>query len=410
MADTDVVVIGGGPAAAAVVQALRERGHDGSVLLVCAGGTPVHRPAVATDYLRTLDPVTLHPGGAYSGAVAPGPEWYTRNDIEIVQARAEAVDPRTRSVRITGHGLRAREITAGDIVLATGSLPRRPEIPGGDDVLALHAAADADALREAVPDGGTLVVLGAGLWGAEVAAVMQGFASVHLIDPDVQPLAARIGVDLAQQLEQQHLDAGVVRHVTAAVAVHRDGSAWRVDLADGTSVRADAVLAAAGLVADDALARGAGMACAPGGGVLVDDTHTTGRRGIRAVGDAAFFGDGRRFGHLEHAIWSGECVGTDLAGMQTQPLGPVGFSMERYGTRLDVLGFLSDADRVITRSVDGRVRVVCGLKGTQVVGAAGLDAEHDLRALRRIMQRRTPVQPELLTDTTVPILDARVGA
>ena len=62
--DKDVVVIGGGPAAAAVVQALRERGHDGSVLLACADGPPVFRPTVVADYLRTLDPAVLRPGAA----------------------------------------------------------------------------------------------------------------------------------------------------------------------------------------------------------------------------------------------------------------------------------------------------------------------------------------------------------
>ena len=127
------------------------------------------------------------------------------------------------------------------LLLATGAEPRRLSIPGSelDGVLYLRSVEDSDALRERLDRGGSLVVVGAGWIGAEVAACARTARSGrHRLDPLTVPLERVLGPEVGAVYRDIHLDHGVrMLPGTSVEAFEGDGSVERVRTSDGAHDR-----------------------------------------------------------------------------------------------------------------------------------------------------------------------------
>jgi len=171
------------------------------------------------------------------------------------------------------------------LVLATGAQALVPPIPGADRLLTLRDIDDLDALTGALanqPE--TAAVLGAGFVGVELAENLsrRGLAVtlVELADQVLAPLDPEMAWPVAEELRRHGVD---VRTGLAATEV----TATEVVLGDGSKVPAELAVSATGVRAESALARRAGLAVGPAGGIVVDDQQRTSDPHVYAVGDAA---------------------------------------------------------------------------------------------------------------------------
>lgn len=201
-----------------------------------------------------------------------------------------AAGPRVRVVLGSGEQMEAR-----GLVLATGSVPRRLEVPGAAQWTAdgrmttLHAVADADAIRLRLETTGPARVLvsGAGLVGSEAASLLhEAGHTITLVASSSNPGAAALGTALATRMADLHRAAVDARFGTPIVALRADGAV----LSDGAEVPADLVIVAHGAVprlphgwwtgpASEAAAGASGAA-----GLPVDDRLRV--RGALSVGAA----------------------------------------------------------------------------------------------------------------------------
>jgi 3-phenylpropionate/trans-cinnamate dioxygenase ferredoxin reductase component len=156
------IIVGASLAGAKAAETLRAEGFDGRIVLVGAEHEPPYeRPALSKDYLRGdagRDSLHVH-----------AEDFYAERQIELALGRtAQGLDPASREVTLDD-GARLRY---DRLLLATGAEPRRLAVPGGEleGVLYLRTVADADRLRERMDGGGSVVVVGGGWIGAEVAA------------------------------------------------------------------------------------------------------------------------------------------------------------------------------------------------------------------------------------------------
>ncbi|WAP51712.1 FAD-dependent oxidoreductase [Arthrobacter sp. ATA002] len=138
MALESVLIAGGGVAGFATARELRARGFGGRLSIIDPEGLPYDRPPLSKDYLlgtRSREQILL-----------AGADWFLGQGIEVVSARAAALNPDEGLVLLED----GRELAADRIVLATGAAARKPDIPGGEleTVLALRNRGDADALRK----------------------------------------------------------------------------------------------------------------------------------------------------------------------------------------------------------------------------------------------------------------------
>ncbi|HSL75842.1 MAG TPA: FAD-dependent oxidoreductase, partial [Candidatus Limnocylindrales bacterium] len=268
------VIVGASLAGASAAAELRKRGFEGRIVLVGdEPHPPYERPELSKKYLRG-DPdvdVAVH-----------GRSFYDEQAVELMLGtHVEHID------------LAGRLVDAGDehigfdrLLLATGSRARRLDVPGAglDGVATLRTIDDADAIRERALDAESVVVVGGGWIGSEVAASLRQLGvPVTLVMATRTPLETVLGPDVGDVYRAAH-EAHGVRLVPAARVVAIEGTtrASGVRLEDGTKIPGDLVVVGVGAEPRTELALAAGLAVDDG--VLVDERLESNVAGVFAAG------------------------------------------------------------------------------------------------------------------------------
>jgi 3-phenylpropionate/trans-cinnamate dioxygenase ferredoxin reductase component len=305
-----MVVIGGGPAGMSAVRGYRQAGGLGAVAIVCdEERMPYRRPPLTKELLRgEMDE---------SGLPLEAETWLAEHSVSLVSGRAVALDPAAHTVTLAG----GRRLEYDHCVLATGSEPVRPAIPGCDDP-GVRVVRSLDHVRELVhrlrsaPDA---IVIGSGFIGCEIAASLRrrGHA-VTLISDEAVPNARRLGREAGAELAQWLSDEGVNLRLGAGVEeIRRQGEALQVTAGE-SDVSARVVVMATGVAPRAELLAGADEVLSDGA-VAVDDGMRTALPDLLAAGDVcrahnAVAGRALRVEHWGDALEQGEVAGLTAAG------------------------------------------------------------------------------------------------
>lgn len=385
-----VVIVGAGQAGHACAKALRAEGFAGEVVLLGAEADPPYeRPPLSKEALLDDAPAEL-PGRL--PALDAG-AW--RGGVEVV-----AIDRAARQVR-----MRDGEAIGYDaLVLATGGRAARPPIPGADDprLPALRDIADARAIRAGLRGGWKhLAVLGGGFIGLEVAAAARLLGvEVTVIEAADRVCARALPPVLSEWLRATHEANGARVLLNArAAAVAPDG----VTLADGTRIAADAVLVATGLTPNDSLARDAGLACAPFGGVLADASGRTEDPRVFAIGDVvAWRRDGLPPVRLEswaQANAMGAAAARAILGLPDAPVPLPWFWSTQGKTLVQMAGLPEGVTETVVRGdpASGSFLVFL-LAGARIAQAIAVNNSREFQVARRLVERGREVPAASLAD------------
>jgi 3-phenylpropionate/trans-cinnamate dioxygenase ferredoxin reductase component len=395
-----VVIVGGGLAGANAAFALRERGFEGSITIVGdERQLPYERPPMSKQYLRdekTLEQTYVKPA-----------EQYAENDITLVAGRrVAAIEPSLKVVLDDGSALRADAI-----VLATGSAPRPLEIPGADlaGVHYLRNVEDADRIRVAAMDAASIVVIGGGWIGTEVAASLRQLGrNVTLISNPPQPLEHVLGPEVAAIYRRLHEDNGT--QIVIGKVERMDGPAGGVSgvvLESGQKIDADMVVVGVGAVPRVDLARDAGLKLRDGG-VEVNEYLETSMPGVYAIGDIAAAWNPRfrrhvRVEHWDNAIEQGKTVAANIHGEPQAYERTPYFYSDQFDLGMEYRGLARDYDRVVIRGdADAREFDAFWLKGGHVVAAMNANRWDDAAELQDLVDRQAVVDPDELARDKVP--------
>jgi 3-phenylpropionate/trans-cinnamate dioxygenase ferredoxin reductase component len=386
-----VVIVGGGIAGVSTASALRALGFEDPVTLIDAGPFPHDRPPLTKEFLAGRS-------DAKQIALQP-PEWYDRQEIELLAGTtAEAIRPALGTVELTD----GRSLPADRVVLATGGLAQRP---AGLDLPQLHTLrtiADAERLRPQLVPGACVLVIGAGLIGAETASTAAELGcEVTLVDPVAAPLAEAVGAELAAWLHARHGVRGVATVRTGVASMRARDSGLEATLIGESSARLfDVVVLAVGMVPDTRLATAAGLLVERG--VVVDALQRSSHPAVLSVGDSSRTGIGLE--HWEAARSDGERAAATLIGREAPPKESPWFWTDRHGNHIEVVGRMADAERIVTRGgFDDPAFAVFGLRGDRMVAAAAVDDSSAVRAARRLIERSVPVDPGSLIDRSLSL-------
>lgn len=364
--DSDVLLVGGGVAAARCARTLRRHGFAGSILLVSDEATPPYnRPPLSKELLRADLPVDL--------TLAEPMSWYERRGVELrLSTAVTAIDPEARRATLAD----GSHIGFRQLLLATGAEPRRPAIPGAEHVRLLRTLPDAVALREAGVAGARAVAIGGGFIGVEVASSLAARGmSVTMLERSPFLWAGTLGERLSAWAVGQLGEAGVtVRLSTPVSSVSVDG----VVVGEET-LPADLITAGVGVEPRVQLAREAGLEVDDG--VLVDDGQRTSAGGIFAAGDIARPRDGVRVEHWHAARESGERAALAMLDQLVPAARAPWVFSEVGGTTVDVVGVASSWDDAVVR---GDVHAY--LSGERVVQIAVIDGAVEVEAARRLVE------------------------
>ena len=400
------VIVGGGLAGAKAAEALRSNDFDGHLVLFTAEEhLPYERPPLSKEYLagkKTLDDFTVDPSA-----------WYRDHHVELqLGTTVSAVDPGAHSVSLPD----GSSVRYDKLLLATGSAPRRPPIPGADaqGVHYLRTIDDAAALHAALTAGSSLAIIGAGWIGMEVAASARDRGvEVTVVEAADLPLQGALGPEVGRIFATLHRDHGVDLRLGATVQeiTTSGGTATGLRLGDGSTVSADAVLIAVGAAPNIELAERAGLAMGDGG-VLVDSSLRSSDPDIFAVGDIAaaehpFFGTRIRTEHWANALKQPAVAAAGMLGKAAEYAELPYFFTDQYDLGMEYAGHAPGYQRVVFRGdVDGREFVAFWLDGdNRVLAGMNVNIWDVLDDVKALIRSRTPVDPDALADAGRPLGD-----
>ncbi|SDY06841.1 nitrite reductase (NADH) large subunit [Saccharopolyspora shandongensis] len=300
-----LVVVGHGMVGHRLVEALRERDADGTWRIVVLGeeSRPAYDRVALSSYL----------------------DGKSAEDLSLV--RHELLGDPMVDLRLgtgaTGIDRAARVVSTSDgsrlrydaLVLATGSRPFVPPVPGHDldGCFVYRTIEDLDAIRAAATEGEPGVVIGGGLLGLEAANALRLLGMrAHVVEmaPRLMPLQVDEGG--GQVLGRLVGDLGLTVHCGAATkSIDGDGRVRGVTLADETVIDTEVVVFSAGVRPRDELAELAGLARAERGGFLVDASCRTSDENIWAIGECAAV-EGRCYGLVAPGYSMAEGVADQL--------------------------------------------------------------------------------------------------
>jgi 3-phenylpropionate/trans-cinnamate dioxygenase ferredoxin reductase subunit len=312
---------------------------------------PYERPPLSKQYMSgeaKRDDAHVHPR-----------DFYGEHSIELVDGvLAVALDTGAHKVGLSD----GRSLDYDKLLIATGSTPRRPPIPGADGpgVHTLRTLPDADSLRSAFGGGVRVAVIGAGWIGCEVAASARTLgAEVTLIEQAATPLEGVLGRELGELFAGLHRDHGVTLKTGARVEAIEDGK--RVRFADGSTVDCDLVVIGVGIAPATALAEAGGLEV--DNGIVTDAQLRTSAPDVFAAGDVANamhprYGRRIRVEHWANALNQGIHAGQTMLGSEEPYTKLPYFFTDQYELGMEYTGLHSPTDRVVIKGAPERLTLV----------------------------------------------------
>ncbi len=306
MKSYDVIIIGGGPGGVTTALSARNTYPEKSILLVRREETPLIPCGI---------PYTLHTLSSVEDDILPDKP-LENNNIDILVD--EAVDIKDKTVVLKNNG----EIRWEKLVLAVGSKPFTPPIPGVDKKGVYTVTKNIDELRELrrrVEEAESIVIIGGGFIGVEVAdELLKKDKKVLLVEklPSLLPLS--MDKEFGEKVEEILRGRGAEVLVDATVKEFKGGETIEgIKLEDGREYPVDLVILAVGYRPNIELAQRIGLEVDPRYGIIVDEYLRTSKRDIFAVGDCTakrsfLTGEKSKLMLASTAMAQGRLVGSNL--------------------------------------------------------------------------------------------------
>ena len=304
---------------------------------VCAGNPSCEITVLCEEPRPAYDRVQL--SGFFSGKTAQdlslvSPEFFDRHGIQLhLNDKAVAIDREQRRIS-TAQG---KTLSYDKLVLATGSFPFVPPVPGRErpGCFVYRTIEDLIAIRDAGQIAKKGVVIGGGLLGLEAAKALKDLGlETHVVEFAPRLMAVQVD-DLGGRVLRRKIEAlGVHVHTGKNTGEIVDGTATRhlLKFTDGSQLEADVVVFSAGIRPRDELARSAGIQLGERGGIVIDDHCRTSDEHIYAIGECALW-NSKLFGLVAPGYQMAAVAAAHIAGKE-EPR----FQGADMSTKLKLLG------------------------------------------------------------------------
>ncbi|MEV0158512.1 nitrite reductase (NADH) large subunit [Nonomuraea fuscirosea] len=313
-----IVVVGYGPTAHRLVETLTSRGFAGTVTVIGEEPRPAYDRVALTSYLSgtTVEDLTYDvPAGV----------------VTRLNTRVTGIDRDARRVVLADGGAEPYDV----LVLATGSAPFVPPVPGAEHAFVYRTIEDLDAIRVAAKDAVEGVVVGGGLLGLEAADALRALGlKAHIVEMSPWLMPRQVDEGGGSVLKSHIEGLGLSVHAGAGVqeiVADDEGQVTGLRKPDGSLVQAQVVVFSAGIRPRDELARSSGLDVGPRGGIVVDSAMRTSDPSIYAIGECALSG-GMVYGLVGPCNTMAEVAADRIMG------GSAAFEGADLSTKLKLLG------------------------------------------------------------------------
>jgi 3-phenylpropionate/trans-cinnamate dioxygenase ferredoxin reductase subunit len=401
MVSDRIIIAGAGHAGGSAAAMLRQLGWKTGITLVGDEPLPPYqRPPLSKAWLTgeaDAESLALRPLG-----------FYNDSDIELkLNLRVSKIDAAAHQVTFSD----GDTMHYAHLILATGSRARRIPLAGIDlaNVLELRTAADADRLKAVLSPEKRLAVVGGGYIGLEAAASARALGAEVTIIELAPRVLARVACEILSGFFQDfHRSQGVTIELNAGVEALEgaNGTVTGVRLADGRVIPCDAALIGVGGVANEELAREAGIVC--DGGIVVDLNARTSEPDIFAIGDCTkrplpLYDRTMRLESVPNALEQAKQAASAICG-RPQPAPEVPwFWSDQYDLRLQIAGIPFDAEQIVVRGdvAAGKFALFHLTADGTVQAVEAVNSSTEFMGGRRIIHRRKQLTAARISDLGV---------
>ena len=404
MDHADVLIVGTGHAGAQAAIALRQNGHDGTIIMVGREKEPPYeRPPLSKEYLAGEKP--------FERLYIRPPQFWADKGIDLrLGTGVIEIDAMGKTVTLSDDS----RISYRKLIWATGGDARRLDCNGGnlEGIHTIRSRADVDRMMAELDAGARrAVVIGGGYIGLEAAAVLRKLGrEVVLLEALPRVLARVAGEELSAFYEQEHRAHGVDLRLEAMVdsLIGEDGKVTGVKLADGEIIPADLVVVGIGIVPSVGPLMMAGAAGA--NGVDVDEYCRTTLDDIYAIGDCAAhanpYADGAviRVESVQNANDMATTAAKAIMGDKQPYHAFPWFWSNQYDLKLQTAGLSLGHDQTVLRGDPANRKFsVVYLKEGRIIALDCVNNVKDYAQGRKLVDARVSPDPDILADIEVPL-------
>ncbi len=407
------VIIGAGPAGVIAAETLRKNDASCSIKLIGDETEPPYSRMALPYYLIN----NIDEDGTYLRKSATH---YADSNIDMVQGRVESVNPGAHTLGLED----GTTVNFDKLLIATGSHPIRPPIPGLDlpGVLSCWTLEDGRNIAQNAVEGSDVILMGAGFIGCIILeALAERGVNLTVVEMEDRMVPRMMNQTAGNLIKQWCLAKGInVLTSTRVEAIEREGAGrLSVRLDNGDTLDADVVISATGVRANIQFLEGSGIET--GFGVLVNDRLQSSHPDVYAAGDVC---QGKDFSTSEYSVQAiqptaadhGRIAAMNMSGRDTRHQGSVNMNV------LDTMGLVSTSYG-LWMGVDGgesvelvdaeRYRYISlQFQNDILVGAQALGLTNHVGVLRGLIQTKLKLgkwKEHLLSDPT-RIMEAYLGA
>ena len=388
----ELVVIGGGQAAIQCVASLRKEGYSGSITLVGEENhLPYQRPPLSKGFLSGA----TESDRLYLKKI----EFFQENSIQLnLGVTADRIDRDNCIVHLSDD----KSIGYDKLVLATGSRVRKLKFPGSDleGINYLRGIDDAESLKEGLLKSKTLVIVGAGYIGLEVAAVATEFdTKITVVEMADRVMNRTVNPIISDYYQELHSKNGVDFILNESLEkVDGDKAVEQVICSGGSSIQADILVIGAGVIPNIELAEESGLNC--DNGISVNEYGQTEDSKIFACGDCTNHPNEKlnrrlRLESVHNAMEQSKTVATSVMGNRTAYNQIPWFWSDQYDHKLQIVGLSGDHDEVLIRGNQEESKfMLFYLKGEELIAVDAVNNPKEFLICRKLVENKVKISSD----------------
>ena len=392
------VIIGSGAAGMSCAINLRKEGFDGRIVIITEEDSlPYDRTNLSKDYIiGELEDKYLY---------IKSENFYKKLKIDFLFNHKVIELNSSKKIIICAHGA---QISYDKLLIATGGIPRTPQITGVDKVgfFLLRGISDAQAIRKYIENRKKIVLIGSGFISLELASFLRDRDyEVHIITMSEIPFKRIFGEAVGNFIKELHIKRGVIFHNGELREILGEKQVTGVVLEDDTKIDADAVIAGIGVVPAVDFLEETGLL--EGNALPVDEMLNSRVEDIFAAGDIALVpdyhtGETRRIEHWAEAERQGQHVAKTMIGKRLPYREIPFFWTEQCGLNIKYVGYSANFDMVVYRGSISKKGFLAGFyEDNRLKAVVGINQDRDITVIYEFLKADIDITPHEFQDKKV---------
>ena len=399
----DLVIVGAGQSAAQCVLILKRNNFEKPIVVIGEEDhLPYQRPPLSKDYLSGdvgLDRIYMKTQ-----------DFYDQNNVTVkISTKVLSLDRKEKMIDLS----KGVDLPYENLVLATGSRVRQLEVEGSGlkNINYLRSINDSNSLKEQFKKGKSLVIIGAGYIGLEVAAaaVKKGMR-VTVVEMEDRVMSRTVDPIISDYFDTLHRNKGV-EIILGSALKEFEGKTFveKVVCTDGTTLDADSVVVGVGILPNQELAESAGLRC--NNGILVDEFGRTEDPSIFACGDCTnhpnfYVNKNIRLESVHNALEQAKTVALSLLGKPEKYDQVPWFWSDQFDEKLQIVGLSGDHDETVVRgSIEENFFMLFYLKRGELIAVDSVNNPKDFLISKKLVANKLKISSDVLCDQSVDLKD-----